>query len=233
MAEQQLFVPWTRINKRTGQLQQQLFRLLGAQATDPGCAGQAYQAEQEQEQARGGLDAAAAQQLFRGKDTGAEEGAEVAESEEEGSEDDAERAASGRGRNRQSNWHFRLIGREVTDDNRDKPVTTAQHLLGLAKLPQVPCCCCAVCSAPSLRWHPASDMRALSAVSGQPVGHGRMSLCSYISRTSLLARLDQRASSRCHQSCAPPLACPYVAHHKCTPSWSQVLGVRVSETAFI
>lgn len=134
------------------------------------CAPQAYQAEQAEqeqgrEQGRGGFDAAAAQQLFRGRDACAQDGAEVAESEEEGTEDDAEGAASGRGRNRQSNWHFRLIGREVTDENRDKPVTTAQHLLGLAKLPQVPRHCCAVYSAPNLLM-PARRFRHGSALEG-------------------------------------------------------------------
>lgn len=61
----------------------------------------------------------------------------MAESDEEGSEDEEEGAPVGRGRLKQAAWNFRLVGREVTDENRDKPVTTAQHILGLAKLPQV------------------------------------------------------------------------------------------------
>lgn len=66
-----------------------------------------------------------------------EDATEAAVSDEDGSEDDTEEGPAGRGRLRPGSWHFRLIGREVTDANRDKPVTTAQHLLGLAKLPQV------------------------------------------------------------------------------------------------
>eukprot|EP00892_Ulva_mutabilis_P001705 jgi/Ulvmu1/11535/UM078_0024.1 len=100
---------------------------------------QAYQAEQEQEQARSGQDAAAAKRFFACRDGVGEAAGDRAESEDEGSDDDddADEGAGGRGRQRCSKWHFRLIGREITDENRDLPVTTAQHLLGLAKLPQV------------------------------------------------------------------------------------------------